>query len=162
MTEPAGSRPPAPLERGLPGAGQRLFAAAWCMALLTVLVVAAWLEPSPAGHGTHEQLRLRSGIGLQACSWAMITGQPCPTCGMTTAFAHAANGDLVASFRAQPAGMLMALASATGVFICGHIAFFGSRLGAALSPALNGKTLAGALALLGLAWVYKIAVWPGL
>ena len=46
-----------------------------------LLGLAAWLEPSPLGFGTHEQL------GLSGCVMLTHTGIPCPMCGMTTTFA---------------------------------------------------------------------------
>lgn len=39
----------------------------------------------------------------------MLTGYPCPTCGMTTSVAFAARGQLASSFRAQPAGLILSL-----------------------------------------------------
>lgn len=56
----------------------------------------------------------------------VLTGYPCPTCGMTTAFAHAVRGELLASFRAQPAGLAAAAATALGAL-------------AALAMAMTGK-----------------------
>jgi len=70
---------------------------------LALLGVAAALQPNPRGLGTHEQL------GLRACGFHERTGYPCPTCGMTTAFAYAARGRLVEAFVVQPAGALLAL-----------------------------------------------------
>src|ERR1051325_190260 len=82
------------------GFAGRLLAALVGVGCLGVLLVAAKLDPSPAGHGTHTQ------FGLPACGWAVVLGHPCPTCGMTTAFAWAVRGRLVASFLAQPMGFL--------------------------------------------------------
>ena len=83
-----------------------MVAAAVALAAAGPLVLAAWLEPAAAGLGTHEQL------GLPACGWVAAAGIPCPSCGMTTAFAHAARGDLLGSFLVQPAGAILALAAA--------------------------------------------------
>ena len=80
----------------------RVFLAAFALALVAVLVVARRLEPDPRGYGTHTQL------GLPPCAFRAATGRPCPTCGMTTSFARFARGDLAASWRANPAGTLLA------------------------------------------------------
>src|SRR5262245_31491696 len=56
--------------------------------VIAVLALARWLEPSPLGYGTHRQL------GLLPCSFRRITGYPCPSCGMTTAFAWFVRGQL--------------------------------------------------------------------
>lgn len=81
----------------------RLVAAAVLAVSCFFLGLAAWLEPDSRGLGTHQQL------GLPPCSSMMLLGYPCPTCGMTTAFAHAVRGRFVAAFGAQPAGFLLAL-----------------------------------------------------
>lgn len=73
--------------------------------LVGVFAVAGWLTPNPSGIGTHRQL------GLPPCHFAMVTGKPCPTCGMTTAFAWFARGRLDRALRANPAGGLLASAS---------------------------------------------------
>ncbi len=41
-------------------------------------------------------------------SWS---GYPCPTCGMTTAFAFTVRGHFVSAFQAQPFGFLLASAT---------------------------------------------------
>ncbi|MGC8641294.1 MAG: DUF2752 domain-containing protein [Isosphaeraceae bacterium] len=71
--------------------------------LLGLLGVARGLEPDPRGYGTHMQL------GLGPCAFLVMTGRLCPTCGMTTAFAWFTRGSLGASWRANPAGCLIAL-----------------------------------------------------
>jgi hypothetical protein len=72
------------------------------LGLAAVLGVARWLEPDARGYGTHTQL------GLAPCTFAYVTGQRCPTCGMTTAFAWFARGRFDRSWRANPAGSLLA------------------------------------------------------
>ncbi len=90
-----------------PRPGSRRAAAAVVLAAaLGPLLLAAWLAPSARGHGTHEQL------GLAPCGFMERTGMPCPSCGMTTAVAHAADGDILAAFITQPFGALLALAAA--------------------------------------------------
>ncbi len=68
-----------------------------------VLGIARWLEPDPAGVGTHQQL------GLGGCSILTFTGWPCPMCGMTTTFAHLAHGNLVQGIATQPFGVALFL-----------------------------------------------------
>ena len=70
--------------------------------------IASQLSPSQNGYGTHRQL------GYPACLMPLLTGYPCPTCGMTTAFAHAVRGQFFSAFNAQPAGLALAL----GLFAC--------------------------------------------
>lgn len=84
-----------------------------------LLVVAASLAPDPAGLGTHRQL------GLPPCSLVVMTGYPCPTCGMTTAFAHTARGQFLSALRAQPAGAILALMVAAWAVGCIYAAATG-------------------------------------
>jgi hypothetical protein len=89
---------------------------------LSVLVVAAFLKPNPHGLGTHTQL------GKPACGFYKRTGYPCPTCGMTTAFAHTVRGQLFQAFAVQPAGALAALLCVAGVVGGMYITFTGRRI----------------------------------
>lgn len=83
----------------------RLIAAAVLAPVVTVLGIAVYLNPDARGLGTHEQL------GLAPCGMIVTTGYPCPTCGMTTAFADTVRGRFLAAAYAQPAGLLLALAT---------------------------------------------------
>lgn len=68
------------------------------LALATVFVLAVWLHPDPAGLGTHTQLH------LPPCGFYEVFHKPCPSCGMTTAFAWMIRGHLLRAVQAQPAG----------------------------------------------------------
>lgn len=73
---------------------------------LTVLLVAAWLNPSAGGVGTH------TALGLARCSFLDNSGLPCPSCGMTTSFAHFVRGNFLASLYVQPMGTVLAALAA--------------------------------------------------
>lgn len=68
------------------------------LAVVAVLALALVLEPSPEGVGTHQQLL------PMPCGFRLITGLPCPMCGMTTAFAHMARWQVGAAFEAHVLG----------------------------------------------------------
>jgi hypothetical protein len=124
-------------------------------ALAAFVALGLWLEPDPRGFGTHEQL------GFDTCWMVARLGVPCPGCGVTTAVALAARGELGASVATQPFGTLLAvLCVLTG--------------GWALAGALRGRDLwqelarlpvrqstAALLLALGGAWAYKIARMRG-
>ncbi len=74
-------------------------------ALIAALAVAYWLQPDPRGRGTHRQL------GLPPCTFLLIFGWPCPSCGMTTSWAHLMNGNLSLAAQTNLGGTLLALAS---------------------------------------------------
>ncbi|MBL8991047.1 MAG: DUF2752 domain-containing protein, partial [Phycisphaerae bacterium] len=105
------------------------------LACLAGLVAGNRLTPDPSGHGTHRQL------GMPMCGWLAATGAPCPTCGMTTAFAHACHGDLLASLRTQPMGLAGALALAGGFWVAGGIAVLGHRTGPICGKLLSPRVL---------------------
>ncbi len=85
--------------------GVRGWAALMFGASASLLGIAVWLTPSPAGMGTHRQL------GFPPCTMVAVTGFPCPTCGMTTAFAYTVRGRWLSAAAVQPAGFLLALAT---------------------------------------------------
>jgi hypothetical protein len=132
----------------------RITAGVVCAALLAVLIVAAGLEPNTKGHGTHTQL------GMPACGWVLAFSKPCPTCGMTTSFAHAANLDLWHSLKVQPGGALLAILAAIGVWPAFWIAFTGSQLAPVLGILTRPRIVWVFVGLVFVAWMYKIAIWP--
>lgn len=79
----------------------RLYAAGIGLAVVAILVLATRLTPNGDWMGTHRQL------GLPPCGFVVATGYPCPTCGMTTAFALAVRGRFLAAARAQVAGCML-------------------------------------------------------
>jgi hypothetical protein len=131
--------------------GQRVLCLVLGLAAFSPLVIAAGLEPSPKGVATHTQL------GLPACGWMASMGKPCISCGMTTAFAHAANGSFVQSVVAQPMGWVLAVLAASTGFACLHAAMTGWRAERLLNAVMQPKTLwivaGGLLAAWGYKWV---------
>ncbi|MBN1488402.1 MAG: DUF2752 domain-containing protein [Phycisphaerae bacterium] len=86
------------------------------------LALAASLRPDPTGFGTHTQ------FGWSACGFLVQTGYPCPTCGMTTAFADFATGHPIRAFMHQPMGLILA----AGTAVVGIVA---------LAAAISGRVL---------------------
>ena len=130
--------------------GERLVAALVMLACASVLVVAWRLTPDPSGVETHRQL------GLPPCAWKTMWGFPCMTCGMTTAFSHAAHGDLVASFRTQPMGCLLAVLTSVICSVAAHTTLTGSRALDAAARLVQPRTLIVAGLMLLSAWGYTI------
>lgn len=77
--------------------------------LTAVLLVAMSLRPDPRGHGTHRQL------GLPPCTFVGLFGHRCPSCGMTTSWAHMVRGQLGGAVRANVGGTLLAMIAITAV-----------------------------------------------
>ncbi len=86
---------------------------------IALLLCAATLSPDARGFGTHEQL------GMGPCLAPIVTGYPCPTCGMTTAFACTVRGRWISAFLAQPAGLLFALLTCLIAVFAGYAAMTG-------------------------------------
>lgn len=119
----------------------------------TVLGLAAWLEPSPAGHSTHLQL------GLGTCSFLSLTGHPCPMCGATTTFALMARFRTLEALWNQPFASLLFLVT-LGLFSIGLVELVRPRgrwgsLVERLRP-WEGWVAGGGLALMGASWVWKV------
>lgn len=96
-----------------------LMTAATC---LSVLGIAAWLPPDPAGVGTHVQLGIAD---LRPCDFLARTGLPCPSCGMTTSFAWFARGNLLASLYVQPMGLVLAILTAAVFWVALYMGLTG-------------------------------------
>jgi hypothetical protein len=127
----------------------RIGHAALAAGSLAVLITAAVLTPRGEGIGTHTQL------GMPPCGWMVNFQRPCMTCGMTTAFAAAADGDALASLHAQPMGALLALITATVFWLALYGAATGSRLLRSLITLAGWRAAWIMLGLLLVAWAYK-------
>jgi hypothetical protein len=90
--------PPLPLLDAL------LYAVAFA-GFLALVALSAWLNPSSGGVGTHTQLH------LPPCGVLLVFGKPCPSCGMTTAFAWMVRGRVLRALSIQPAGVAVFLAA---------------------------------------------------
>ena len=111
--------PPAQSERrgsvfagDLVGQGNWVSLVTWAILFagpLAVLITAAMLTPSSAGHGTHTQL------GLPPCGFLVYTGYPCPGCGLTTSFSNMIRFQVGGAFHANPFGILLFLCTAAMV-----------------------------------------------
>lgn len=136
--------------------GMRMLWGMAAIAAFSLLLLAAYLRPAGEGLGTHQQL------GLPPCGWIMAADMPCPSCGMTTAFSHAADGNLLGSFRAQPMGALLALVTAVIVIAAGWTALSGSRLGPFLFGLMSARIGWAILVFALLAWIWKIIDHKGI
>src|SRR5438045_783023 len=113
---------------------QRLALVAAGSVLIGLLGTAACLTPSPRGVGTHQQL------GLPACTVVQWFGIRCPSCGMTTSWAHMMRGHVLAALRANCGGAILA---AGAVLIGPWMLISGLRGRWFMAPPHEGLTLTG-------------------
>mgnify|MGYP001575840054 CR=1 FL=1 len=129
-------------------------ASAWGVlaAAVGVFTIATWVSPPAGGTGAHEQL------GFAPCSLLMLTGVPCPTCGMTTSFAHFVRGEFIASLLAQPAGFAFAMATVIAAMVAATAIATGRaiELGRVFGNPVRVCAVTGGAVALG--WAYKVIV----
>lgn len=99
-------------------------------------------------------------LGLPNCGWMMTMGKPCPTCGMTTAFAYAAHGQLGLAVLAQPMGAFLSLATGAAFWIGLYVAVTGSRIGEVCGNLARPRVLWALAGAGAAAWAYKLYIWP--
>ena len=130
----------------------RWLAAGLLVGCAGVLSLAIWCAPDARGYGTHEQ------FGSGPCGFVLVTGYPCPTCGMTTAFAHTVRGQWWRAFWAQPAGFVLALATiaAAGIGVWVLVAGRWPRRFAMLVSSF--RFFLGLLVLLLGGWAFKLVL----
>jgi hypothetical protein len=78
------------------------------LGIVAVFGTAAWLNPYEAD-GRPRRMETHLQIGLPPCSFRLMTGVPCPSCGVTTSFALLVRGDIANSLRANAVGTALAL-----------------------------------------------------
>lgn len=134
----------------------RIIALVVAIGAAALLGVSAWLSPSADGIGTHTQL------GLASCQWAEDLSIPCPTCGMTTTFAMAADGQLLRAGQNQPFGLILVMLTVVAFWTCLHSAITGSRASSLLLLGITHPRVMypGVLVFLA-SWGYKALMWSG-
>lgn len=128
----------------------------WLVAVAAVLVLASVLTPSEAGYGTHVQL------GLPPCGILWMTGMPCPSCGLTTSFAHMVRLQWSEAWQANPWGVALFVTMLASV----PFALYSAKRGRPVLDALqqvHAQRIAFGLILLGIgAWFGRLyRVWTG-
>jgi len=134
----------------------RVLWAAWLAGVAAVLVIAGVLTPSDAGYGTHLQL------GLPPCGILLITGTPCPSCGLTTSFAHMVRLQWSAAWHANPWGVALFATMLASV----PLAIHGAKRATPLLETLHkfqAQRIAFVLILLGIGtWLGRVyRFWMG-
>jgi hypothetical protein len=151
------SAPPLDFPETVPGSGYplstggRWLLVLWSLFLVAGFGLAASLEPDPRGYGTHQ------GLGLPPCSFQILFGIICPSCGGTTCFAHFVRGQWLAAAQANVAAFGLALVCAAMIPWSWHGAWSG-RLWKIERPAAACLGVLLALCLVSLAqWIMRLS-----
>jgi hypothetical protein len=97
-----------PLE-AIPVLGNWVRGALVGMALGLGLVFYTATRLDPYENGKPRMMETHTQLGLPPCNFKLITGLPCPSCGMTTSFALLVRGDFKNSLRANAVGTVLAV-----------------------------------------------------
>jgi hypothetical protein len=132
-------------------AAERIVQGGVAAVLAGALGLGVALAPSATGTGTH------TVFGFPPCGMLVMTGHPCPTCGVTTSYVLAAHGRFYEALVNQPFGLGVFLAVAGGL-----VAMLATlATGRSWSPLARVSILTTAvtvtLVLLLFSWVYKWA-----
>lgn len=76
--------------------------------LASIFGIALYLNPYNAD-GSPRTMATHTTLGLPPCNFVVLTGKPCPSCGMTTSFSLLVRGDVRASLNANWAGTTLAV-----------------------------------------------------
>lgn len=132
---------------------ERACALVLVLGLGSVLGLAGYLDPSPLGHGTHQQL------GLAGCSFLTLTGYACPMCGATTTFALMADLRWLEGFLNQPfAALLFCVTVCTFILSLWEVVQPRQRWSRVLGwlEPWELRVALGALAVMSFSWFYKL------
>ena len=76
--------------------------------LAVVFAIALYLDPYNAD-GSPRTMATHTKLGLPPCNFVLMTGKPCPSCGMTTSFSLLVHGDVGNSLKANWVGTTLAV-----------------------------------------------------
>ena len=76
---------------------------------IAVFLTAVWLDPYAGEDGQPRRMGTHMQLGLPDCNFKLLTGVPCPSCGMTTSFSYIMHADLWNSMQSNFAGTGLAI-----------------------------------------------------
>ncbi len=131
---------------------ERIIQASLAAVLAAGLALGLALTPDPAGHGTH------TALGLPPCGMLVVTGRPCPTCGVTTAFALAVRGRFQEALITQPMGLVTFLGMAGALLVLVAALATGRSCAHLVTPHSVTAAVVLLTALGVVSWIYKWSV----
>jgi len=116
----------------------------------SAILLGRMMTPSPTGVGTHQQ------FGLPACLMLTLTGIPCPSCGLTTSFSHAAHLEFSQAVQVQPFGLLVFFLAVASIPISILIMTRHKPFSDLLFSRSANRIMYWLLSLYIVSWIYKI------
>jgi len=95
-------------------------------------------------------------LPFEVCGFKILTGVPCPTCGLTRALCHALRGDWAASVAYHPAGIPLAVCLMAWMLWTACEAARGRPLAGAVRTRLTTPVLAAGAAASFVMWIARI------
>lgn len=130
----------------------RLIYVSIAMGSSCAILMGRYLTPSASGVGTHQQL------GLPACPTLHLTGYPCPSCGLTTSFALAAQLEFIEAFQVQPFGLVAFFLASACIPISAILISRRISVNDLIFARGSNRIMYFLLALYIGSWVYKIMI----
>ena len=127
------------------------------LGLVLVFGIARWLNPRDE-NGNPRRMETHRQLGLPPCTFYLVTGLPCPSCGMTTSFSHLAHGDVANSLKANPMGTLLAVSALAAIPWCLVSAAWGRRLGVQDYELFIARAVLVFFVLLVVSWAIRLLV----
>jgi hypothetical protein len=98
-------------------------------------------------------------LPFDVCVLKVLTGIPCPTCGLTRSLCHALRGDWSASLGYHPAGIALAVALIGWAIWAAAEASRGHLVGDSVRRQLSTAMLKGAIAISLVVWLARLTEW---
>ena len=97
-------------------------------------------------------------LPFDVCALKVLTGIPCPTCGLTRSLCHALHGDWAASLGYHPAGIALAAALIGWAIWAAAEAGRGHLVGDGVRRQLSAAMLKTGIAISLVAWLARLTV----
>jgi len=94
------------------------------------------------------------------CGFRVLTGAPCPGCGMTRAVLALAEGDAATAWRMHPAVFALAAAVAAAVAAAAHEGITGRPSFRRAAERHGVRAAVAAAVILGAVWTARVVLWP--
>jgi hypothetical protein len=96
-------------------------------------------------------------LPFEVCGFKLLTGLPCPTCGMTRALCHALRGHWSQSITSHPAGLIFAAGLVGWLLWSAAEAYRGRPIAEAPRRRLTHALIVAGVAVSGVFWVTQLA-----